>query len=124
MRDDYNETDYPFVQVRKYVELIRANKARTPDGREIPIPDFLPFYCYIVCDLGTTLETWARDFELEKTPDGQGFFGFKRAYNAFFEVISYSKMVSDAQKRNAIFFEKLNLPSRVSVATTDATSQE
>jgi len=124
MRDDYNETDNPFVQVRKYVELIRANKARTPDGREIPIPDSLPFYCYIVCDLGTTLETWARDFELEKTPDGQGFFGFKRAYNAFFEVISYSKMVSDAQKRNAIFFEKLNLPSRVSVATAAATTQE
>lgn len=116
MRDDYNETDNPFVQVRKYIEQIRTNKARTPDGREIPIPASLPFYCYIVCDLGTTLETWARDFELEKTPDGQGFFGFKRAYNAYFEVMSYSKMISDAQKRNAIFFNKLNLPSRVSAA--------
>ncbi len=115
MRDDYSETDNPFVQVRRYIELIRANKARTSDGREIPIQTSLPFYCYIVCDLGTTLETWARDFELEKTPDGQGFFGFKRAYNAYFEVISYAKMIGDAQKRNAIFFNKLNLPSRVSV---------
>jgi len=124
MRDDYSETENPFVQVRKYIELIRANRAKTPDGREIPIPASLPFYCYIVCDLGTTLETWARDFELEKTPDGQGFFGFKRAYNAYFEVISYSKMISDAQKRNAIFFNKLNLPSRVSVAAPATQSTE
>ena len=124
MRDDYNEKENPFVQVRKYIELIRANKARTPDGREIPIPPSMPFYCFIVCDLGTTLETWAKDFELEKTPDGQGFFGFKRAYNAYFEVISYSKMIGDAQKRNAIFFNKLNLPSRVSVATPAAAATE
>ena len=48
MRDDYNEKENPFVQVRKYIALIRANKARTPDGREIPIANSLPFYCFIV----------------------------------------------------------------------------
>lgn len=113
MRDDYTESDNPFVQVRSYIEKIRSNKARTPDGREIPIPSSLPFYCYIICDLGEKLETWAHDFELQKTPDGAGFFGFKRPYNAYFEVISYSKLISDARKRNAILFDKLNLPSRV-----------
>ena len=117
MRDDYTEEKNPFVQVREYVTLIRENKARTPEGREIPIPDATPFYCYIVCDMAQKLQTWAYDFELEKTPDGQGFFGFKRRYNAYFEVISYTKMVSDAKKRNAIFFEKLNLPSRAPVST-------
>ena len=115
MRDDYTEEKNPFVQVREYVTLIRENKARTPEGREIPIADATPFYCYIVCDMTQKLQTWAYDFELEKTPDGQGFFGFKRKYNAYFEVISYTKLVSDAKKRNAIFFEKLNLPSRAPV---------
>lgn len=114
MRDNYTEEDNPFVQVREYVELIRANKVRDRDGREILIASTTPFYCYIICDIGTKLETWARDFELERTPDAQGFFGFKRSYNAYFEVISYTKLVGDAQKRNAIFFEKLNLPSKVS----------
>lgn len=115
MRDDYTEEKNPFVQVRQYIDLIRQNKARTPDGREIPIPATTPFYCYIICDMGQRLQTWAFDFELEKTPDGQGFFGFKRKYNAYFEVISYTKLVSDAKKRNAIFFEKLDLPSRAPV---------
>ena len=117
MRDDYTEEENPFVQVRQYIDLIRKNKARTPDGREILIAPATPFYCYIICDLGTKLETWAADFELVKTPDSQGYYGFKRTYNAYFEVISYTKMVSDAQKRNAIFFEKLRLPSKVSLAS-------
>ena len=116
MRDDYTEEKNPFVQVREYVTLIRENKARTAEGREIPIADSTPFYCYIICDMTQRLQTWAYDFELEKTPDGQGFFGFKRKYNAYFDVISYTKLVSDAKKRNAIFFEKLNLPSRVPVS--------
>ena len=60
------------------------------------------------------VEKWAYDFELDKTADGQGFFGFKRRYNAYFEVISYTKMVGDAKKRNAIFFDRLKLPSRSS----------
>ena len=116
MRDDYTENENPFVQLRKYITLIRENKARTPKGREIPIPETTPFFCYIVCDMGQRLETWASDFELQKTPDGQGFFGFKRSYNAYFEVISYTKLVSDAKKRNAIFFDKLSLPSRISAS--------
>jgi hypothetical protein len=66
-----------------------------------------------VCDIGSHLEQLAYDFELMKTPDGQGFFGFKKQYKAYFEVISYSKMVTDAKKRNVVLFNKLGLPSRI-----------
>jgi len=113
MRKGYTENTNPFVQVREYIDEIRAGKARTPDGRDIPILAGMPFYCFIVCDIDSTIEKQAYDFELTKTPDGQGFFGFKRQYDAYFEVISYSKMAMDAQKRNAVFFDKLGLPSRV-----------
>ena len=113
MRKGYGETTNPFVQVREYIDEIRAGRARTPDGRDVPILPGMPFYCYIVCDIDGTLEKQAYDFELTKTPDGQGFFGFKRQYDAYVEVISYSKMTTDAQKRNAVFFDKLGLPSRV-----------
>jgi len=41
------------------------------------------------------------------------FFGFKKQYNTYFEVISYSKMLTDAKKRNAVLFNKLGLPSRI-----------
>ncbi len=91
---------------------IREGKARTSNGRNVPVSKGIPFYCYLICDIVPHLEQQAHDFELDKTPDGQGFFGFKKHYNAYFEVISYSKMVSDAKKRNAVLFNRLGLPSR------------
>jgi hypothetical protein len=113
MRDDYKPDDNPFVQVRQYIEDIRDGKARTLDGRDIPVGKDIPFFCYIVGDITPTLEQQARDFELTKTPDGQGFFGYKKWYNTYVEVISYSKMAEDAKKRNVAFFNKLALPTRI-----------
>ena len=109
VRNDYSETENPFTQVARYVDEIREGKATTATGRPIPIPPNLPFYYYIVCDITPTLKGWARLFELQDTPDSLGFFGYKRAFNAYFEVISYSKLVADAEKRNKIFFHKLGL---------------
>lgn len=113
MRNDYDGEENPFVQVREYITEIREGKARTEDGRDIPIGKDIPFHCYIVCDITATLEKWAYDFELTKTSDNQGFFGYKRQYNAYVEVISYTKMLAEAKKRNAVFFEKLALPNRI-----------
>jgi len=113
MRDDYSDDDNPFVQVREYITDIREGKARTADGRNIPVGKDIPFFCYVVSDITPKLEKHAYDFELEKTPDGQGFFGYKRQYKAYVEVISYSKLVADAKKRNAVFFDKLALPNRI-----------
>ena len=108
-RNDYSETENPFTQVAKYIDDIRGGKARTPAGRPIPISPNLPFYCYIICDITPTLKEWARLFELQDTPDCLGFFGYKRGYCAYFEVISYSKLAADAEKRNKVFFQKLGL---------------
>lgn len=113
MRNNYTADDNPFVQVRQYIVDIQEGKARTSDGRDIPIGKGIPFCCYIVSDITATLEQQAFDFELTKTPDGQGFFGYKRQYNAYVEVISYTKMVADAKRRNAAFFDKLGLPTRI-----------
>lgn len=123
MRDDYSEDENPFTQLCDYMDLLRENNALTPDGRAVRVTESTPFYCYIVCDLRPRLHKWASRFDLDKTPDELGYFGYNRQYNAYFEVISYDKLVEDAKQRNAIFFEKLNLPSRVSVATAAATSQ-
>lgn len=114
MRNNYDEEENPFVQVREYITDIRDGKAKTPDGRVIPFTKGTPFYCFIVCDITPRLETQALyDFELTKTPDGMGFFGYKKHLDAYVEVISYDKMVMDAKKRNAVFFDKLGLPSRI-----------
>jgi len=31
-------------------------------------------------------------------------------YNAYIEIISYDKLLEDANKRNQVLFDKLNLP--------------
>ena len=66
-----------------------------------------------MCDIPQILKEWAYHFDLLDTPDGLGFFGYKKHYNAYFEVISYSKLVADAEKRNKAFFHKLGLPNRI-----------
>jgi hypothetical protein len=115
MRDNYKDKENPFAQVCDYISDIRSGKARTKDGRDIPIGKDIPFSCFIVCDITPALEDQAYKFELTKTPDGQGFFGYKRAYNAYIELVSYTKMITDAKKRNAAFFEKLALPTSIAL---------
>lgn len=108
-RKEYSEKENPFSQVADYIRDIRAGKAVLSDGRPMPIAVNLPIYCYIICDITQRLEHWAQNFELEWTPDRLGFFGYKKPFGAYCEVISYAKLVSDAQKRNQAFFEKLGL---------------
>ncbi len=110
MRKSYSDDENPFDKILKYIEDIRAGKALTPDKRPVPISEGVHFYCYIVADKTDMLEQYAYRAELEKTPDGQGFFGYKRHYRAYIEFVSYSKLVAGATQRNHAFFEKLGLP--------------
>lgn len=114
-RTEYGEKENPFSQILDYVRDIKAGKAMYADGRSLPVSPNLPFYCYVVCDLTPQLTKWAENFEFQRTPDGLGFFGYKRNFNAYCEVISYDKLLCDAEKRNQAFFEKLGLPRRISV---------
>jgi hypothetical protein len=41
--------------------------------------------------------------------DGRGMFGFFEDHRAYIEVLTYEKVLDDAQKRNRILFEKLRL---------------
>jgi hypothetical protein len=69
----------------------------------------LPIYAYIVCDLTSSLHKQARDYQLTKTPDSQGYFGYHRDHGAYIEVMSFDKLIADAQRRNKILFDKLGL---------------
>jgi hypothetical protein len=111
MRTSYPEHDNPFDQILEYIRDIRSGKARTREGRDVPVAKGVHFYCYIIADKSESLEQQAYKAELEKTPDGQGFFGYKKHYRAYFEVISYTKLCTDAKQRNRVFFDKLGLPA-------------
>jgi hypothetical protein len=111
MRNDYKTDDNPFEQVNRYINNIRESKVKDVNGRPIRVDERTSFYVYIVCDITEKVEYLAEhEYDFTKTPDGWGYFNFKKNANAYIELISYTKLVEDAKKRNRVLFEKLNLP--------------
>ena len=68
------------------------------------------FYCYVIADITDSLEEDAANAGLNRTPDGEGFFGFNAPRGAYIEVISYTKLLKDAKQRNEVLFDKLFRP--------------
>ena len=111
-RTAFDEKDNPLTQIVDYVRQIRAGKAKRDDGSTIEVPRNTPFYCYAIATLTPQLRALAEHKDFKLTPDGRGFFSFHGAYNAYIELLSYDKVLADANKRNRAFFERLGLPSR------------
>ena len=113
MRNDYQDYDpkkNPIEQTEKYIEALLEGKVKDRNGRFVNVDKHTPFYSYIVCDITPTLEDILKRREFNPTPDGQGYFLFKnRYYNAYFEVIPFDKLLTDAQRRNRILFDKLGI---------------
>ena len=110
MRNDYTEKENPITQVFRYVDHIRSGKALDRNGRPIPVTPSTPIYAYIVCDFTDKLKKFAKDRMFTLTPDGQGYFNFHSEYLVYTEMISFNKLLADAQQRNAAFFDRLRLP--------------
>ena len=115
LRDDYDEEDNPIAQLYDYVELIRASKAVDREGRLIEIKPETPFYAYVLCDLTPNLRQQAKYALLTPTPDGLGFIGYNSQVGVYLEIISFNKLLTDAERRNASLFDKLNLPLTESI---------
>ena len=112
-RNDYSaggKDRDPIEQVLRYVKQIREGKATLANGRDFGNVENTPFYCYIVADLTSTLRDRSETSGYTKTPDGEGYYGYNPNRNAFVEIISYSKLLSDAQKSNQVLFDKLFSP--------------
>ena len=103
----------PVNQVLNYVDLLRGKTVRDVDGAVVTsIDDNTPFDCIIVCDLTTsTRRSLERSIAQNPTPDGEGYYGWSIPHKARIRVISYAKMLRDAEVRNNVFFEQLGLGS-------------
>jgi hypothetical protein len=109
-RDEYSDEENPIRQVFDYIKRVRDGRAKDRAGRPMNVPEHVPFYCYVVCDLTPNMVEHAESYTLTRTPDGEGFFGFNLNRRAYIEVLSFTKVVDDAEKRNRVLFEKLNIP--------------
>ena len=109
MRDYYSgKEDDPIAQVQRYVNFINSGDATSNDGRGIN-PKNAKFYCYIVCDVTKEIREFANDRGFTETGDGEGYFWYNTNSKAYYEVISYDKLLKDSKQRNQILFDKLGI---------------
>lgn len=109
-RVDYAQDDSPILQITKYLDQIRAGKYETPKGQEpVKVNENTPVYAYVVADICDKIKAFAKDNSLTKSPDAEGFFGYHGGHKMYIEIISYKKLLDDANMRNKIFFKKLGI---------------
>lgn len=110
-RDDYKLGDPkkdPIEQVYQTVEHIRLHKqVRTKDGKYIDIPDGTNVYAYIVADIVPKLRGIAERNDFSNTWDKKGMYKYHDKYDVFIEIVGFDKLITDAKKRNAAFFDVL-----------------
>lgn len=110
-RINYPDDENPINQALRYAGKILSGKYEMPDGLEKIDVDSTrtPVYIYIVCDIVEKVTEFSRFAGLSISPDGEGYFGYMKDYNAYIEIKSFKKVISDAKMRNQIFFKKLGL---------------
>ncbi|MGE0294210.1 MAG: ATP-binding protein [Hyphomonadaceae bacterium] len=112
-RDDFadpSSREDPVQQIIRYVNQIREGKFKTPTGRDILVNDTTPFYGYVVCDLTKKVKDWLqKEKNFTPMPDGLGWFNWFGNISLYMEVVSWTKLLRDAEMRNKIFFSKLGI---------------
>lgn len=110
---DEKPSQDPVAQVLAYIDNLRGSKVRDIDGGVVSdIGDKTPFACFVVCELtNSTRRQFERSIAQHPTPDGEGYYGWSSHHKAHIRVISFRKMLRDAEQRNKAFFDLLNLGS-------------
>lgn len=112
-RDDFvnpSSNEDPVQQIVRYVNKVREGKFKTPQGRKILVSENTPFYGYVVCDITEKVEKWLEfEKDYKPMPDRLGWFRWHDNINLYMEVLSWDKVLRDADMRNKIFFHKLGI---------------
>mgnify|MGYP007024036106 CR=1 FL=1 len=113
MRNDAKagEEKDPIEQALGYLKRVRSGSVTTEAGRPIPNSEHIPGFCYIICDITSSIKDRCDILDLRVTSDKLGYFGFHKTFNAYIEVISFDRLLNMATERNKAFFDKLGLPS-------------
>lgn len=112
-RDDFvnpSSKEDPVQQIVRYVNNVRKGKFKTPRGRPIQVAENTPFYGYVMCETTAKVKEWLEnEQQFTPMPDGMGWFRWFGNINLYMEVLSWDKVLRDAEMRNRIFFHKLGI---------------
>jgi len=105
------EKKNPIDQVIALAKDVRKGLIETIDGRKRSVSKDVMIYAYIICDPVDQLAEIIQDRAFRATPDQKGFYFFHEPLNMIIEIISYEKLLRDAERRNEAFFRQLQLPT-------------
>lgn len=100
----------PIQQLKDLAMDLQDNKCENKGGRKINFAPESNFFGYVISDFDDhLLKCIKSDGNLKLNPRGDGYFHYYSEMRLWLEVISYDKLLGDAEKRNQIFFQKLGL---------------
>lgn len=104
-RDNYDKD--PADQIIQRFREIAEGGVADVDGRQIN-PANLRYTGYLIADLTPSLhrQVFGR---YHRTADNEGYFSPLSNGNGYIEILSYDKLIKDANRRNRILFDKLGL---------------
>ena len=112
-RDDFvnpSSKEDPVQQIIRYVNNVKKGKFKTQKGRQIQVAGNTPFYGYVMCEITEKVkECLKMEKDFTPMPDGGGWFKWFGNNNLYMEVLSWDKVLRDAEMRNSVFFHKLGI---------------
>ncbi|CCV64717.1 conserved hypothetical protein [Alteracholeplasma palmae J233] len=100
----------PDNQLIKYIRTIKAaGEIYDYNERVYSLANNIAFTCYIIGDLTREMKEMLEDAKFTTADNGEKYTSYNPNNNAYFEFISFSKLVKDAKLRNKIFTKKINL---------------
>ncbi len=106
MRTNYANLN-PIDEIQKYIINLRNKKELDRSGRIITLTDDAIINVYMLCDLNYELLEIIENRDFQHSEDKLEYTLFHRNLNAFIKIISYDKILKEANARNKILFDKL-----------------
>jgi hypothetical protein len=108
-RKHYTNDENPIEQAFRYITEIRSAKARTDDQHRFHAPMEAPIHVFVICHIVEELMPYIDRTSCIPSTDGEGFIIHVPRQNAIIQVMSFEKLIEDAQMRNQAFFRKLGI---------------
>ena len=80
-------------------------------GAKKAVPQAARLYAYIIADVTDTLRERIDTYGFEPKWDQRGYFWRHPKTNMLIEIIPWDKLITDAERRNEVFFRAIDSPT-------------
>ena len=112
-RDDFvdrSSKENPIEQIIRYVSEVRKEQTiRRGNGQKFSVDSNTPFYGYLVCSINKKIMGWLDREEFKPMADNENWFRWFDNNKLYMEVISWDKLLKNAEMRHDAFFKKLKI---------------